>query len=235
MIGQIELDPAGQETDNNFSSTTVTMDYKYPFTRDHSLGLTVNLGHLNNFDTDQFDIDNIRGELAYNWGNQTHRFKHGITSGKVNLDQNGFQKSFSVNSSWQRAGDNGWYQSASVAYTKVRHDTNNGGDLNDLSDVDQLLFTAVITKIAGAITHSLNVYTADEDPTASAGDDHNGRSYSGLAYSALYRMDAHTYPFYGSQYRMLSTIANPPSSSIPKEVERYNPPLWVGSGRSLTI
>ena len=60
-MGQIELDPAGQETDDNFSSTTMTMAYKYPFTRDHSLGLTVNLGHLNNFDTDQFDIDNIRG------------------------------------------------------------------------------------------------------------------------------------------------------------------------------
>ncbi|MFT4816740.1 MAG: hypothetical protein ACI80L_000436 [Pseudohongiellaceae bacterium] len=195
LIGQIELDPAGQETDDNFSSTTVTMAYKYPFTRDRSLGLTVNLGHLNNFDTDQFDIDNIRGELAYNWGNQTHRFKHGIASGKVNLDQNGFQKSLAVNSSWQRAGDNGWYQSASAAYTKVRYDTNNGGDLNDLRDVDQLLFTAGITKIAGDMTHSLNIYAADEDPTASAGGDHNGRSYSGLAYSALYRMNAQHTPF----------------------------------------
>jgi|TARA_B110000879_G_scaffold199505_1_gene272493 hypothetical protein len=162
------------------------------------------------FDTDQFDIDNIRGELAYNWGNQTHRFKHGITSGKVNLDQNGFQKSFSVNSSWQRAGDNGWYQSASVAYTKVRHDTNNGGDLNDLSDVDQLLFTAVITKIAGAMTHSLNVYTADEDPTASAGDDHNGRSYSGLAYSALYRMNAQHIPFLRVSIQDVEHDSEPP-------------------------
>jgi len=154
LIGQIELDPAGQETDDNFSSTT----YKYPFTRDRSLGLTVSLGHLNNFDTDQFDIDNVRGELAYNWGNETHRFKHGIASGKVNLDQNGFQKSLAINSSWQRAGNNGWYQSASAAFTKVRYDTNNGGDLNDLRDVDQLLFTASITKIAGAMTHSLNIY-----------------------------------------------------------------------------
>lgn len=195
LIGQIELDPAGQETDDNFSSTTVTMAYKYPFTRDHSLGPTVNLGHLNNFDTDQFDIDNIRGELAYNWGNQTHRFKHGITSGKVNLNQNGFQKFFAANSSWQRAGDNGWYQSASVAYTIVRYDTNNSGDLNDLRDVDQFLFTAGITKIAVAMTHSLNVYTADEDPTASAGGDHNGRSYYELAYSALYRMNAQYTPF----------------------------------------
>ena len=82
-----------------------------------------------------------------------------------------------------------------MAYTKVRHDTNNGEDLNDLRDVDQLLFTAVITKIAGAMTHSLNVYTADEEPTASPRDDHNGRSYSGLAYSALYRISARHIPF----------------------------------------
>ena len=107
LIGQIELDPAGQETKDNFSNTTLTMAYQYPFTRDRSLNFNLNLGHLNNFDTDQFDIDNVRGELAYNWGNEAHRFKHGISTGKVNLDQNGFQKSLALDSSWQRAGANG--------------------------------------------------------------------------------------------------------------------------------
>jgi hypothetical protein len=107
LIGQIELDPAGQETEDNFSNTTLTMAYQYPFTRDRSLNFNLNLGHLNNFDTDQFDIDNVRGELAYNWGNEVHRFKHGISTGKVNLDQNGFQKSLALDSSWQRAGANG--------------------------------------------------------------------------------------------------------------------------------
>jgi len=107
LIGQIELDPAGQETEDNFSNTTLTMAYQYPFTRDRSLNFNLNLGHLNNFDTDQFDIDNVRGELAYNWGNEAHRFKHGISTGKVNLDQNGFQKSLALDSSWQRAGANG--------------------------------------------------------------------------------------------------------------------------------
>lgn len=106
LIGQIELDPAGQETEDNFSNTTLTMAYQYPFTRDRSLNFNLNLGHLNNFDTDQFDIDNVRGELAYNWGNEVHRFKHGISTGKVNLDQNGFQKSLALDSSWQRAGAN---------------------------------------------------------------------------------------------------------------------------------
>lgn len=107
LIGQIELDPAGQETEDNFSNTTLTMAYQYPFTRDRSLNFNLNLGHLNNFDTDQFDIDNVRGELAYNWGNEVYRFKHGISTGKVNLDQNGFQKSLALDSSWQRAGANG--------------------------------------------------------------------------------------------------------------------------------
>ena len=107
LIGQIELDPAGQETEDNFSNTTLTMAYQYPFTRDRSLNFNLNLGPLNNFDTDQFDIDNVRGELAYNWGNEVHRFKHGISTGKVNLDQNGFQKSLALDSSWQRAGANG--------------------------------------------------------------------------------------------------------------------------------
>ena len=107
LIGQIELDPAGQETEDNISNTTLTMAYQYPFTRDRSLNFNLNLSPLNNFDTDQFDIDNVRGELAYNWGNEAHRFKHGISTGKVNLDQNGFQKSLALDSSWQRAGANG--------------------------------------------------------------------------------------------------------------------------------
>ena len=85
----------------------MTMAYQYPFTRDRSLNFNLNLSPLNNFDTDQFDIDNVRGELAYNWGNEAHRFKHGISTGKVNLDQNGFQKSLALDSSWQRAGANG--------------------------------------------------------------------------------------------------------------------------------
>ncbi len=201
LIGQIELDPAGQETEDNFSNTTLLMAYKYPITRDRSLNFALNMGHLDNFDTDQFDIDNVRGELSYNWGNEVHRFKHGISSGKVNLDQNGFQKTLALNSSWQRAGENGWYQTMSGSYTKVRYDTNNGGTLNSLRDVDQTLFTAGVTKIAGALTHSMSFYTADESPEAAVGGDHNGRSFTGLAYSLLYRMNAQHTPYLRASFQ----------------------------------
>lgn len=201
LIGQIELDPAGQETSDNFSNTSLMMAYEYPFNRNQSMNFTLNLAHLDNFDTDQFDIDNVRGELSYNWGNEVHRFKHGISTGKVNLDQNGFQKSFALNSSWQRAGDNGWYQSLSGTYTQIRYDTNNGGALNDLRDVDQVLFTGGVTKIAGPLTHTVSIYTADESPEAATGGDHNGRTFTGLAYSLLYSMNAKHTPFLRTSYQ----------------------------------
>lgn len=195
LIGQIELNPDGQETDDSFSNTTVTMAYRYPFTRDRALLANLNLVHLDNFDTDQFDIDSLRGEVAYSWGNETNRYRHGVSATKVNLDQNGFQQSMALNSSWQRTANNGWYQSLSAAYTKIRYDTNNGGDLNDLRDVNQLLFTGGLTKIYGPYTHSLNVYHADEDPEASGAGEHNGRDFTGLAYSLLYRLNAQHTPY----------------------------------------
>jgi hypothetical protein len=194
LIGQIELDPDGQESDDSFSSTTLVAAYNYPLDRNRSLGATVNMTHLNNLDTDQFDIDSLRGEVSYNWGNETNRFKHGIAISKLNLDQNGFQESTAVNSSWQRSGANGWYQSLGASLSQISYDTSNGGDQNKLRDVDQLLLTAGLTKIAGPFTHSFNLYTADENPDFSAGD-HNGRKFTGLAYSVLWRLNAQHTPY----------------------------------------
>ena len=194
LIGEIELNPDGQETDDNFINTTVSLVYSYPFTRDRSVSATVNLVHLDNFDTDQFDIDNLRGEVAYNWGDETNRFRHGISASKVNLDQNGFQKSLGLNSSWQRVGGNGWYQTVAGSYSQLSYDTNNGGTFNDLRDVNQALITGGLTKISGLYTHSLNLYHANESPENSAGK-HNGREFTGLAYSLLYRMNAQHTPY----------------------------------------
>ena len=77
-----------------------------------------------------------------------NRFRHGLAVGQVNLDGEGFQDSVSINSSWQHVGGNGWYQSLYAAYTQISYDTNTGAT-NSLRDVNQLLFTAGLTKIAG--------------------------------------------------------------------------------------
>lgn len=195
LIGQIELNQDAQETDDNFSNSSIGMAFRYPFTPERSLDLNVNLGRLNNLSTDQFDLDNSRAEVAYNWGNQEHRFRHSATAGKVNLDQTAFQDSLALSSSWQHTGNNGWYQSLSGSYTQIRYDTDNDAVTDNLRDVDQSLITAGLTKISGAFTHALNLYHADESPDASSGGDHNGRNFDGFAYSLLYQLNAQHTPY----------------------------------------
>ncbi len=194
LIGQIELDPNGQETEDQYNNTTLAMNYNLPFTRDRALDVRLNVGHLNNFGTDQFDIANARGEVAYTWGDDVNRFRHGFALGQVNLDGNTFQDSLALNSSWQHVGSNGWYQSISGSYTQIRYDTSTGAS-NALRDVDQMLLTGGLTKIAGQFTHSMNLYHANEDPENPNGGSHNGRTFTGLAYSLLYRLNAQHTPY----------------------------------------
>ena len=194
LIGQIELDPNGQETEDQFNNTTLGMVYNYPITRNRAVEARVNLGHLNNFGTDQFDIANARGEVAYTWGDEVNRFRHGFSLGQVNLDGSTFQDSLALNSSWQHVGSDGWYQSVSASYTQIRYDTSSGAS-NALRDVDQMLLTGGLTKIAGQFTHSMNLYHANEDPENPNGGSHNGRTFTGLAYSLLYRLNAQHTPY----------------------------------------
>ncbi len=176
------------------------MNYNYPITRDRSIDVNVNLMHLDNFSTDQFDIGNIRGEVAYTWGDDVNRFRHGVTVGQVNLDGSSFQDSVGINSSYQHVGSNGWYQSLSASLTQIRYDTGSNAS-NALRDVDQWLVTGGLTKIQGQYTHSLNLYHANEDPENPNGGSHNGRRFTGLAYNLLYRLNAQHTPFLRASYQ----------------------------------
>jgi len=191
LVGQIELNPDGREIDDTFSQTTLSLNYAYPFNRNSALSTNVSLVHLDNFDTDQFDIDNLRGSVNYGWGNETDRFRHGLTASTVWLDDAGFQDTRGLTSSWQRDWGDGWYHSLSASYTRIRYD---GSPQAALRDVDQLLFTFGATRSVGPFTHSLNAYRADESPEF-AGGRHNGREFVGLAYSLLYRLSGQHTPF----------------------------------------
>lgn len=195
LIGLIELDQDGQEIDDTFNNSSLVMGYNYPLDRNRSIDARINYTYLNNFSTDQFDIDSLRGELAYNWGSEVNRFRHGLSVSQVSLDGEGFQDAVALNSSWQRTGSNGWYQSVAASYSQIRFDTGTGQELNDLRDVDQVLLTAGLTKIAGSYTHSVNLYHADEDPENPNGGSHNGRRFTGLAYNMLYRLNAQHTPY----------------------------------------
>lgn len=210
LIGQIELNQDGQEIDDNFSNSRISLNYNLPFDRDRSLGIAVNLNHLDNFSTDQFDIDSLRGELAYNWGSDANKFRHGVSHTTTNLDGNGFQDSSALNSSWQHVGNNGWYQTLAASYSQIRYDTGNGGDLNDLRDVNQKLISGGFTKISGAFTHTMNLYHADEDPENSNGGKHNGREFTGLAYSLLYQLNAQHTPYLRASIQDVEHDSNHP-------------------------
>ncbi len=195
LVGVIELNQEGQQIDDTYSNSSLAMVFNYPLDRNRSFDVTANLVHLDNFDTDQFDIDSLRGEVAYNWGSDVNRFRHGVTATTVNLDGEGFQDVVALNSTWQHAGSNGWYQTLAGSYSQITFDTGNGRDRNDLRDVDQLLLRGGLTKIAGQFTHSFNLYHADEKPQNPNGGSHNGRDFTGVAYSLLYRMNAQHTPY----------------------------------------
>ena len=209
LIGEIELSQDGQKTDDTFSNTTATMVYNYPLTRDRNITATVNGMHLDNFSTDQFDIDSLRGEVAYNWGNQVDRFKTGFTLSTVYLSGNSFQDSTGINGSWQRNIGNGWYSTVVGSYARLRYDSDAGGAQARLRDVNQLLLTGGITKIDGVFTHTVNLYRADESPQYNAGK-HNGREFIGLAYSLLWRLNGQHTPYLRASLQDVSHDANHP-------------------------
>lgn len=209
LVGQIELNEDGRQIEDNFSNTTLSANYIYPFTRDQSLNFGLNFVHLDNFDTDQFDIDNLRGNITYAWGSDTDRFRHGIVASKVNLDGSGFQDSLGLNSSWRHNWGNGLYNSLSASYTQLRFDTGSNPQ-NDLRDVDQILLTAGVTKTAGQFTHTGNLYRGDENPENPNGGSHNGRVFVGAAYSLLYSLNAQHTPYLRASIQDVEHDSNHP-------------------------
>ncbi len=149
------------------------MNYNYPITRNRSVDVNVNLVHLDNFSTDQLDIDNIRDGVACTWGDEENRSRHGVTVRQVNLDGSSFQDSAGINSSYQYVSSNGWYQSLSASLTQIRYGTGSNA-INALRSVDQQLISGGLTKIQRLFTYNLNVYHANQDIENPDGGEHNG-------------------------------------------------------------
>ena len=196
----IELNPDGQKTEDDFSDTTLTFSYSKPFTRDRFLSVLLSLNHRDNMTTDQFDLDTLRGEISYNYGNRKNRFKHGIQFSQVELDHIDFQNAVGINSSWQHAGNNGWYQSISAAAIAIRYDTNAVSPQNDLRDVNQFLLTASISKLGATFSNTFTIYYGDEDAQQSPGEQ-NGRSFQGVAHSLLWHLNSKHTPYLRVSYQ----------------------------------
>jgi len=187
LIGQIELNPDGQKTSDEFSDLNLGMAYRRFITRDKSLDFNLNFNQRNNFSTDQFDLDIVRGDVSWNHGNPQHRFRYTVQTQQVQLDGSRFQQSAGVSAAWQRTYNNGWYQTLTGSMMAIRYD-NATSPSNDLRDVNQKMLALGLSKPGTRFTNTTNFYYADEDAVRSPGE-HNGRNYFGVAHNILWRLN----------------------------------------------
>ncbi|MES3006345.1 MAG: hypothetical protein V4751_01085 [Pseudomonadota bacterium] len=194
LIGEIELNPDGLKTGDDFADLTIGLGYRKPLTRDKTLDGSLTLNRHDNRDSDQFDMDYMLGDISYGYGSEVHRFRHSLQAQKVSLDGAAFQNSLRINNSWQRAGTNGWYQSLSASLSTTRFDNTRASPSNDLRDTNQIMLSGSIIKLTQAFTHSFTLFYADDKARNSAGK-HNGRAFFGAAHSVMWRPNNNHSPY----------------------------------------
>src|SRR5690606_12347588 len=101
IIGEIELNPSGLKTSDDFADLGVLMAYRRPIGRNRSLDFTLNFNRHDNLSSSDFDIDYGLVDLAYSHGSNRNRFRHALQAQKIMLDDEGFQSSYRLNNAWQ--------------------------------------------------------------------------------------------------------------------------------------
>ena len=209
LIGEIELNSEGLKTADEFMDITVNVAYKKPLSRDRSVDLTLIANRHDNQSSDQFDIDYALADLTYGYGNDTHRFRHSVQTQTVYLNGERFQNTYRFNNSWQRAGENGWYQGLSAALSTSRNVNTPEAPLSDLKDTNQVLISGSLTKLSASFTNTSTLFYAKDSALAAQGE-HNGRAYYGLSHSLLWRLNgAHT-PYARLSYQTTAYDAEHP-------------------------
>lgn len=209
LIGEIELNSDGLKTADNFMDLTVNLAYKKPFTRDSSLDLTFIANRHDNRSSDQFDIDYGLGDISYGYGDDKNRFRHSFQIQSVYLNGDRFQNTLRLNNSWQRAGDNGWYQGISGALSTTRNVNTPDAPLSELKDTNQLLVSGTLTKLSQKFTNTFTLFYAKDSALYSQGE-HNGRDYYGLSHSILWRLNGKHTPYARLSYQSTEYAATHP-------------------------
>ena len=200
LIGEITLNSEGLKTADDFSDLTVSLGYNRPITRDRSIDITIIANRHDNQSSDQFDVDYALGDVSYSYGNNVHRFRHSLQTQKVYLDGKSFIDTYRLNNSWQRAGQNGWYQSLSGSLSTTRNVNTRQAPNNDLKDTNQILLSGSLTKLSERFTNTLTLFYAQDSARDSAGE-HNGRNFYGLAHSVLWRFNGQHTPYLRLSYQ----------------------------------
>lgn len=194
LIGQVELNPDGRKTADEFFGLNGTVQHRRPLRRNLALEMDATLNHRDNLSTDDFDLDTLRSGISTVYTQSSHRFQAGLNAQRAWLDGEGFQTSAGLSGSWQRAGGNSWYQTASLSLNAIRYDNSAASPRNDLRDVNQALVSGGLIRAQGAWTHSLNLFHANESALRDAGE-HNGRRFHGAAYSGVWDINDQHQPY----------------------------------------
>ncbi len=194
LIGQVELNPEGRQTSDEFTDFQAEVNHRRPLTRDLVVEANANLSSRDNRSTDQFDLDTLRGSLTLRQTAGNHRFGYGLRTQKVWLAGDAFQQSAGLNLSWQRAGSDGWYQSLNGSATAVRYDNTSASPRNDLRDVNRTMVSGGLIHVGSELTNSFNAFYAREEALRSAGE-HNGRRFYGLAHNLTWQLGGGHAPY----------------------------------------
>ena len=179
-IGDVTLSAGGQEIDDTFTEYRGGFNYLRPIDNNRNVSFQVNYNHRNNHITDQFDLTINSGQIGYNWGlNSRLRYSHALRIQKVDLDREKFQSSATFLNTVQRAGNNGWSQALTGAYTLVRYATGQNANAN-LRDINQILLSGVLTKSTNNNQLSASIFFADDNIQRDVGKN-NETQMTGLA------------------------------------------------------
>ena len=97
----------------------------------------------------------------------------------MDLDREKFQSSATFLNTVQRAGNNGWSQALTGAYTLVRYATGQNANAN-LRDINQILLSGVLTKSTNNNQLSASIFFADDNIQRDVGKN-NETQMTGLA------------------------------------------------------
>jgi len=179
-IGDVTLSAGGQEIDDTFTEYRGGFNYLRPIDNNRNVSFQVNYNHRNNHITDQFDLTINSGQIGYNWGlNSRLRYSHALRIQKVDLDREKFQSSATFLNTVHLAGNNGWSQALTGAYTLVRYATGQNANAN-LRDINQILLSGVLTKSTNNNQLSASIFFADDNIQRDVGKN-NETQMTGLA------------------------------------------------------
>ncbi|MEX1197274.1 MAG: porin family protein [Pseudohongiellaceae bacterium] len=194
LIGQVELNPDGRKTADEFMEWNGSLRHRRPLRRNLAVEVDATLNSRDNLSTDDFDLDTLRSGVSAVYTQANHRLRGGLNVQRAWLKGDGFQTSAGLTGSWQRSGGGSWYQTASLSLNAIRYDNAPDSPRNDLRDVNQALISGGLIRVSAPWTHSLNVFYANESALREAGR-HNGRRFHGAAYSGIWDFSDQHQPY----------------------------------------